>query len=87
MNNSDDLFGGLPAVSNAENASATSVPKVKVVVDLPTPIPTSDVEKLSEKRKGGGTSLVHSLGSAGTAMVRGGFSDCIVSYWWRDDDD
>ena len=69
MNDSDDLFGGLPAVANAENAHATTAPSTNV--DLPAPVP-SDVENSSaaaaEKRKGG-ASLISSLGSAGTAMV------------------
>jgi hypothetical protein len=73
MNDSDDLFGGLPAVANAENAAATATIAPPINVDLPAPVP-SDVEKSSssseaEKRKGG-ASLISSLGSAGTAMVR-----------------
>lgn len=67
MNDSDDLFGGLPAVANAENARAMIKPAPPGIVDLPTPIP-SDAEKPSEKRQSG-ASLVSSLGSAGTAMV------------------
>ncbi len=66
MNVTDDLFGGLPAVANAENAPASAASTI--IADLPAPIPGDDAEKTSEKRKGG-TSLVRSLGSAGTTMV------------------
>ena len=70
MNDSDDLFGGLPAISNAENAPTTTAPELPTTVDLSAQSISGDAEKIapSEKRKGG-TSLVSSLGSAGTAMV------------------
>ena len=66
MNDTDDLFGGLPAVANPENAPAPTAHTISV--DLPAPFPGDDADKTSEEKKGG-TSLVRSLGSAGTTMV------------------
>ena len=75
MDCSDDLFGGLPAVSKAqggnaptETGSTKAESAITAKVDQPESV-NDGVENRSEKRKEG-ASLVSSLGTAGTAMVR-----------------
>mmetsp|Transcript_23970 Transcript_23970/g.42908 ORF Transcript_23970/g.42908 Transcript_23970/m.42908 type:complete len:333 (+) Transcript_23970:231-1229(+) len=77
MDNSDDLFGGLPAVLKTENggvvdtitSTATNniVDNSNVVTSKSNPAAAGG-EKVPEKRKAG-ASLVSSLGTAGTAMA------------------
>jgi hypothetical protein len=76
MDGSYDLFGGLPAVSNAENlptvAVADAIPKSADADHRPKPAPAVDEKKSSGKHVAGGgslSSLVSSIGTAGTAMV------------------
>jgi hypothetical protein len=75
MDGSDDLFGGLPAVSNAENLPSSVAAAISNTVDAdhrPKPAPADDGKKSSGKHAAGGglsSSLVSSLGTAGTAMV------------------
>ena len=75
-NDMDDLFGGLPAVSKTENLNpvnkktpAATSTTVKKTVAMPTSVVSGEKKTLPEKRTMGGTSLVRSLGTAGTAMV------------------
>jgi hypothetical protein len=76
MDGSDELFGGLPAVSNAENLPTSAVAAaISNTVDAdhrPKPAPADDGKKSSGKHAAGGglsSSLVNSIGTAGTAMV------------------
>ncbi|KAL3768523.1 hypothetical protein ACHAW5_006719 [Stephanodiscus triporus] len=88
MDGSDDLFGGLPAVSNAENSTTTAAAVTAAISNAadadprPKPAPAAedndDIDKNSSVKRGTGeggssssstSSLVSSLGKAGTAMV------------------
>ena len=75
MDISDDLFGGLPAVSKFDNggvvdtiASATTNNIVKGNNVTAKPAAVGGEKVVPEKRRAG-ASLVSSLGTAGTAMV------------------
>ena len=82
MDDSFDLFGGLPTASKGSSQNVplektgdtSSQPTSKDDVDIapvensqPSKSVADDDEKLTEKQ---GTSLVSSIGNAGTAMVR-----------------
>mmetsp|Transcript_20156 Transcript_20156/g.43785 ORF Transcript_20156/g.43785 Transcript_20156/m.43785 type:complete len:308 (-) Transcript_20156:92-1015(-) len=72
MDDSDDLFGGLPAALKAENVPATTGASSTAITNTTKNHQRKNVvdgmERSSKKRKEG-ASLVSSLGTAGTAMA------------------